>query len=182
MYVESPIAQDFNVCRNRGGYDELPDWTKLKDAKGNHIICYHCHQGPVRDPSSGINVMAGGNPATRELASCSVCPHSWHLDCLDPPMARAPSVKRGWKCPLHVDDLLALVPAALGPAHRFRRIKNSKSIVPDIPRGTKNNGHIEVDLDDFDNEDTYEHGYDLNGQVYRLPGEAIQLDFMAKYV
>lgn len=144
------------------------------------MICYNCRQGPVRDPSSGTNPLAGSAAATRQLIPCNVCPHSWHLDCLDPPLAVPPAMKRGWKCPLHVDDILIDIPAALAPAHRFRKIKNSKPVIPINPKNTKNNGYIEVELEPSEDENDGTYLKVEFGRTYRLPEKGIKLDFMNK--
>lgn len=39
----------------------------------------------------------------RPLIRCDYCPLLWHLDCLDPPLAVAPSGERRWTCPAHAN-------------------------------------------------------------------------------
>ena len=94
-------------------------------------------------------------------------------------MAKEPAPGRQWRCPAHIDDLLAQIPAALAPAHRFRKIKGASAIKPAIPRGTKNNGHIEIENDPSDDEE--EQGFYEQreyGHVYKLPEQGIKLDFI----
>lgn len=43
----------------------------------------------------------------RRIISCDFCSLHWHLDCLDPPLSGMPSNFRRWKCPCHIEDLLA---------------------------------------------------------------------------
>jgi len=96
-------------------------------------------------------------------------------------MAKEPAPSRQWKCPAHVDDLLAILPAALGPAHRFRRIKGASVVKPAFSRGFKNNGHIEIENDPTDDEE--EQGFYEQreyGHVYKLPEQGIKLDFISK--
>lgn len=155
------------MIRNRNGYDEPPDYLKQRDAKGDLILCHNCKEGPG---------------TKRSIITCSFCSAPWHLDCLNPPLANPPHPSRQWRCPLHVNDLLVELPSALGPAHRFRRIKGTTAIKPDIARGTKNNGHIEVDLDSTDDEDEGFFDRKEFGHVYKLPEEGIKLDFISKYV
>jgi hypothetical protein len=115
------------------------------------------------------------------IISCSFCGLNWHLDCLPNPLAKEPSQGRQWRCPAHVDDLLAQVPAILAPAHRFRRIKGAPAIKPAIPRGIKNNGYIEIETEPSEDEEEqgfYEHRE--YGHVYKLPEQGIKLDFISK--
>ncbi|KFY43036.1 hypothetical protein V494_02126, partial [Pseudogymnoascus sp. VKM F-4513 (FW-928)] len=112
--------------------EEAIDFLRLKDAKGNPVICSSCSRG------------SGG---TLPIIPCSFCGLHWHLDCLDPPLANPPTISstRPWKCPCHIDDLLDIVPGALGPAHRFRRVKGRQAIKPALRRGIRNDGHVEVE-------------------------------------
>lgn len=115
------------------------------------------------------------------IIPCGFCGLSWHLDCLDPPLAKEPPLAKKWRCPAHVDDLLAVVPGNLGPAHRFRKIKNASVITPAFSRGTKNNGFIEIEnapSDDEDDQDFFQLAQ--YGCVYKLPEEGIKLDFISQ--
>jgi hypothetical protein len=84
-----------------------------------------------------------------------------------------------WRCPAHVDDVLIEIPS-LAPAHRFRKIKGSQVITPALPRGIRNNGHIEVDWND-EPEEQNEAGWpdpQSFGRTYKLPAQGIVLDFI----
>ncbi|EMR90381.1 putative phd-finger domain-containing protein [Botrytis cinerea BcDW1] len=154
--------------KNNRGYDEAPDYFKLKDSKGNPILCHGCHLSAV-------------NPS-RAIIPCTYCSLSWHLDCLDPPLAKEPPPGRSWRCPAHVDDLLEQVPGSLGPAHRFRKIKGASLIKPVLARGVRNNGHIEIENATSDDEDQGSGFYEQReyGHVYKLPEEGIKLDFISR--
>ena len=41
----------------------------------------------------------------REIIDCDLCHAHWHLDCLDPPMAKRPrsKLKNNWICPIHME-------------------------------------------------------------------------------
>lgn len=93
-----------------------------------------------------------------------------------------PPVLRTWKCPCHVDDLLAKVPGALGPAHKFRKIKGASVIKPSYARGGVNNGFIEVEDDSADEDKSGWREVRSYGRVYKLPAKGIKLDFMSRYV
>ena len=112
---------------------------------------------------------------------CSLCGLHWHLDCLDPPAANAP-VPRTFRCPAHVDDLLARVPGALGPAHKFRKIKGASAIKPAYSRGLVNNGYIDVDGEDLSEDESGWKEVETFGKTYRLPSKGIKLDFFSQYV
>ncbi|QSZ29449.1 hypothetical protein DSL72_003963 [Monilinia vaccinii-corymbosi] len=154
--------------KNNRGYDETPDYFKLKDNKGNPILCHNCH-------------LSASQPS-RAIIPCSYCSLSWHLDCLDPPLAKEPPHGRSWRCPAHVDDLLEKVPGSLGPAHRFRKIKGASLIKPVLARGIRNNGHIEIENTASEDEDQGSGFYEQReyGHVYKLPEEGIKLDFISR--
>lgn len=158
------------MIRNNRGYDETPDYFKLKDNKGNPILCHNCH-------------LSASQPS-RAIIPCSYCSLFWHLDCLDPPLAKEPPPGRSWRCPAHVDDLLEKVPGTLGPAHRFRKIKGASLIKPILSRGIRNNGHIEIENTPSEDEDQGSGFYEQReyGHVYKLPEEGIKLDFISRYV
>lgn len=151
-------------CRKRNGYDELPDFFKLRE-DGQAVLCHACHK-----------------PATevRSIVPCSACPLYWHIDCLEPPLA-VPPVLKTWRCPAHADDVLAEVPR-LAPAHRFRRIKGGQAITPALSRGLCNNGHVEIEWnDDADADDADASGWpdaQSFGRTYKLSARGVVLDFI----
>ncbi|KAM3083152.1 hypothetical protein ACMFMG_003813 [Clarireedia jacksonii] len=163
-YEEGVVPKPKN---NRAGYDEAPDYFRLKDNKGNPILCHHCHRA--------------ASPPNKAIIPCSYCSLSWHLDCLDIPLAKEPPPGKAWRCPAHVDDLLSLS-GALGPAHKFRRIKGASAIKPAVSRGLKNNGYIEIENTPTEDEDEESGFFEQKeyGRVYRLPEEGIKLDFISR--
>ncbi|KAJ5388615.1 hypothetical protein N7509_011156 [Penicillium cosmopolitanum] len=72
-------------------YDD-PNLTKLME-NGHVILCNKC----------GLS-----SEGTRPIIRCDYCESRFHLDCLDPPMAKPPNPYEGWLCPNHVtsDDLV----------------------------------------------------------------------------
>ncbi|KAK3357683.1 hypothetical protein B0T25DRAFT_589902 [Lasiosphaeria hispida] len=149
--------------KKKGDEDQVPDLFRVRDAEGNPVICHSCQK--ASDNNRGI-------------IPCGLCGLSWHLDCLDPPLARPP-VLRTWKCPCHVDDLLAKIPGTLGPAHRFRKIKGAPPIKPAFPRGYVNNGWIDVELDNSEDESGWKD-VETYGRTVRLPEKGIKLDFLSR--
>jgi hypothetical protein len=117
--------------------------------------------------------------ANKAIVPCPVCGLCWHLDCLDPPLANPPPVPRIWRCPVHVDDLLNLIPSALAPAHRFRKIKGAPEIRPAFSRGYVNNGFIDVELEGSEDESGWKD-VETYGRTVRLPENGIKLDFFAR--
>ena len=43
------------------------------------------------------------------MITCDYCPLSWHMDCIDPPMASMPNPARKWMCPTHVEHVLVRI-------------------------------------------------------------------------
>ncbi|KAI8279064.1 hypothetical protein K4K60_005848 [Colletotrichum sp. SAR11_57] len=145
------------------GYEEAPDFFKVRDADGSAVLCHNC-QHPAAD--------------NRAIIPCSLCGLYWHLDCLDPPLA-IPPVVRTWRCPVHADDLLATLPEQLTPAHRFRKIKGAPTITPAFSRGMRNNGFIEIEEEESSDETGWSDVKTF-GRVYKLPAKGVVLDFISQ--
>ncbi|KAK4198147.1 hypothetical protein QBC40DRAFT_95439 [Triangularia verruculosa] len=148
--------------RKKKSDEEVPDFFRLRDADGNAAICHGCQKHSV---------------SNRAIIPCSACGIFWHLDCLDPPLANPP-VLRTWKCPLHIDELLAEMPGVLAPAHRVRKPKAAGVIRPAFSRGFINDGYIEVAPEEkptggWRNSEAY-------GRTVRLPEKGIKLDFLSR--
>ncbi|KAK5114509.1 hypothetical protein LTR62_002444 [Meristemomyces frigidus] len=164
--------------RNRAGYDELPDYYKMKDSKGNTVLCRHCSRSSM------------GHPA-RPIIQCDYCGENWHLDCLDPPLANPPARSwdgkkiHDWMCPLHADHELRRVDASMIMPRRklhVRRPRNAKVLDISMNRGFQNNGMIDVMEDDSDDTDSefFAEEAQEEGVVYRMPARGIKLDFIDK--
>ncbi|KAF5673347.1 essential subunit of the histone deacetylase rpd3s complex [Fusarium circinatum] len=165
-YGEYEEVTAAKTAKRKNGYEELPDFFKQRD-EGQAVICHGC-QKPATD--------------VRAIIPCSICPFYWHIDCLDPPLA-VPPVLKTWRCPLHPEEIMAEV-RSLAPAHRFRKIKGTQTIVPSLTRGTKNNGYIEIDWED-EPEPANNSGWpdpDSFGRAYKLPAKGIVLDFIEQLV
>lgn len=96
-------------------------------------------------------------------------------------MAKEPAPGRPFRCPAHIDDLLAILPGNLGPAHRRRKIKGASVIKPAISRGIRNNGDIEIENDTTDDEELGFYEQREYGRTYKLPEKGIKLDFISQY-
>ncbi|KAK5124500.1 hypothetical protein LTR85_001717 [Meristemomyces frigidus] len=162
--------------RNKPGYDEVPDYYRLHDAKGNVILCYSCHKS---------------SQGQRAIIRCDFCGDYWHLDCLDPPLANPPArTLEGkkiydWMCPLHIDHELRNIDISMLPPRRtvhVRRPKNPKFVDTALNRGLRNNGIVDVVDDDSDDSDSefYDEETAIEGVVYRMPASGIKLDFIDK--
>ncbi|KAM3454477.1 hypothetical protein MY3296_002934 [Beauveria thailandica] len=160
--VASKTAKPRRHHRRRTGYDEMPDLFKQRD-ENQPVLCHACQKS-----SNDV----------RAIIPCSVCPFYWHLDCLDPPLA-VPPVLKTWRCPTHVDDVLADAPR-LAPAHKFRKVKNAQPITPIFTRGIKNNGHIDIDWSD-EPELLKDAGWPdplSFGRTYKVSAQGVILDFI----
>lgn len=171
-FVEAVTAK----TRGRPGYDEIPDYTKLKDSKGNTVLCYHCNKSSLD---------------RRQIIQCDYCGESWHLDCLDPPLANPPARTwdnkklHDWMCPLHADHELRQVDARfLVPRRKLhvRRPRNAKVVETCLTRGLRNNGVIDIVYDDSDESGSefYDDETHEDGVVYKLPASGMKLDFIDK--
>lgn len=171
----------YSTTKYRLGYDDPPDYKKLRDTKGNAILCYQCGESALDN---------------RDVVPCDYCNANWHLDCLNPPLATVPNrgaVLTGksrplWMCPLHTDhDLRRLDPIegdgvrldGVARTHRVRRPKNARIFDTALRRGFANNGMIEID-DDTSDEDALTDEEGPEGIVFRVPARGIKLDFIDK--
>ena len=151
--------------KKKADEDQVPDFFRIRDGEGNAAICHGCQKSSAPD---------------RAIIPCSACGIFWHLDCLDPPLAYPP-VLRTWKCPLHADELLAARAGILGPAHKYRKIKDAPVVRPTFTRGYVNNGYVDVDFDDSDNESGW-RDVETYGRTVRLSEKGIKLDFLSRCV
>ncbi|KAG9245401.1 hypothetical protein BJ878DRAFT_419266 [Calycina marina] len=161
--------EEFATVKPRGGrigWDEAPDYFRLKDSKGNVILCHQCNQRALHPD--------------RAILPCHFCHLSWHLDCINPPMSKEPTMGKPFRCPAHIDDILTAIPDNLWPAHRHRKVKNEQIMV--APTGCKNNGYIEVENNiPSDKEDNTKFNEVTEyGRTYKLPEDTIKLNFIEK--
>ncbi len=145
------------------------EFFRLRDPSDDKraVLCHACEKSTAEN---------------RAIIPCSICGLYWHLDCLDPPLANPP-VLRTWKCPAHIDDLLSLIPGALGPAHRYRKIKGAAPIDPAFSRGNPNNGFVDVAFDDEEDAARDWSGWaDVQnyGRVVKLSSSGIEMDFLSR--
>lgn len=190
-YVEAPLQKPrcvselslatSVVCSSyyRGRIEDVPDLQKLKDVKGDAILCYACDKSSLDH---------------RDIVPCDFCTLHWHLDCLNPPLAIPPNrgvnakFRNTWMCPNHIDhDLRHLDPIeqtgvrheGTGRTHRVRRPRKPTIIDTSLRRGFRNNGLIDVASDSSD-DSGFEEDEDPFGAVYRIPARGIKLDFIAR--
>ncbi|KAF2722328.1 hypothetical protein K431DRAFT_302694 [Polychaeton citri CBS 116435] len=165
-----------NKSKSAKGYDEPPEYVKLRDSKGSPILCFSC------DKSSN---------GRRPLIQCDYCSQYWHLDCLDPPLANAPARTfegrklHDWMCPLHVDHEMRKVDTEMLRPRRkvhVRRPRNAKIIDTSLNRGFRNNGVVDIQIGSSDESDSefYDSEDQEEGIVYRMPSRGIKLDFIDK--
>lgn len=163
------------ATRNRTGYVEEPGLHHSRDRNNNVRICHGCDQSIITDSGKAV----------REMVTCLACGLHWHLECCDPPIVKGPNTTawRMWKCPAHVDDVLANHPMLLGPAHKRREPKNPRIITPAYTRGVSNHGFIEVDHDSEDDDGNPIYNFTKHDDYtarYKLSSTAIKLDFLSR--
>lgn len=173
-----PLHLDFANVHNRGkpGYSEdQPDYYKIRDGKGNWVLCYSC--GKSSQSLSGPR---------RPIVTCDHCAQHWHLDCLDPPLSNPPALNQNgkkvvdWMCPLHVDKDLRSIDTAFLSRRRVhvRKPKNARVMETALSRGHLNHGIIDIYEEESDATDSEFFDQDDNGIVYKLPEKGVKLDFI----
>ena len=128
----------------------------------------------------------------REIIPCDYCNLSWHLDCLDPPLAIAPKKRHNgqkprtnaWMCPNHMDSELhkfrtqeSHVRNQSGSRRKYKIRHPKVYTIVDfaLRRGLKNNGLIEIENDPSDDDKFTKN---MSGQIYRVHEKGIKLDFI----
>ncbi|KAK2745395.1 hypothetical protein FQN57_003738 [Myotisia sp. PD_48] len=138
-----PGAEEHDVAAN----------LRVRDSKGNLITCVQCGKTSEN---------------RRPIIACDFCPSTWHLDCVDPPLANPPHQVQGsdkayhyWKCPNHIEHDLEMI----NPRGRVRRPRNPKYV------------DIEVLVAESDSESDSEAD---EGVVYRVPDHVVVHDFITQ--
>jgi PHD-finger len=165
------------LISNSRGRNNNKDWEELGPdgrPKEKAMICRACKESSI-----------GG----RTIIQCDLCNSHWHLDCLDPPQANPPKLfangksRAFFRCPLHVENDLRLIGnpqmAFRNPdgtavrGHKLRQPRSASVYTPVVQRGHRNNGIIDVELDEdeFQQEDN---------TIPKLSERAITLDFIGK--
>ncbi len=67
----------------------------------------------------------------------------------------------------------------LGPAHKYRKIKDAPVVRPTFTRGYVNNGYVDIEVDDSDNESGW-RDVETYGRTVRLSEKGIKLDFLSQ--
>ncbi|KAL1969739.1 hypothetical protein VTN77DRAFT_8292 [Rasamsonia byssochlamydoides] len=146
---------------NRSGRADEQYLCRLFDSKGKLIVCVACGQ------------TSNGN---RPIIQCDYCPCSWHMDCVDPPLAIPPNQKSGsdrahhnWMCPNHIEHELYVVhtdDSGYAGKTRIRR--------PRHPRV------IDVDVLPEDGEAEKLEEQESQGIVYRVSERGLKLNFIER--
>lgn len=134
------------------------------DSNNNLLICYRCHQtrlGTWNKPED-----------SRLLIKCDYCNTPWHLDCIpNVPRASLKNLGLKWKCPLHANTI-----------KQRRLTKRQPYLEPSNQVGFKNNGDIEITLDEIE---SYKKMNDWKkfGQfepIAKLSESSVKFDFVSK--
>lgn len=123
----------------------------ILDVDGNPFICYKCDKSKSDDSS--------------DIMKCDYCPLSWHLDCLDPPVASVKKLGSKWKCPNHADSIIKL----RRKMHNQPILKVDSTKITDIP----SDSHIDIaNIDDR----IYQFKDDENELIYSIPNKLRMID------
>ncbi|KKA17279.1 PHD finger domain protein, partial [Rasamsonia emersonii CBS 393.64] len=146
---------------NRSGRYDESYLCRLYDSKGRLIVCVACGQ-----TSNG----------KRPIIQCDYCPCSWHMDCVDPPLAIPPNQKHGsdkvyhnWMCPNHIEHELYVVHMDNSGYAGKTRIRR-----PRHPRV------IDVDVLPEDGEAEKLEEQESQGIVYRVSERGLKLNFIER--
>lgn len=146
---------------NRTGRTDEQYLCRLYDSKGRLIVCVACGQ-----TSNG----------KRPIIQCDYCPCSWHMDCVDPPLAIPPNQKsssdrayHNWMCPNHIEHELYVVHMDNGGYAGKTRIRR-----PRHPRV------IDVDVLPEDGEAEKLEEQESQGIVYRVSERGLKLNFIER--
>jgi hypothetical protein len=100
--VVDPSSHRTGLTSSRKGYQDERDPLKLRDGKSRPICCYAC--GGSSLPLHSLTTDPGSTG--RPIVSCDYCALSWHLDCMNPPLASMPNSGRKWMCPNHAEQVM----------------------------------------------------------------------------
>ena len=108
---------------------------------GEFLICYKCG-------TTKMGTWDNYQEETKLIMRCDYCQTPWHLDCIpEVPRASLKNLGSKWRCPLHA-SIGENVPES---KDSFRRLaRNQTYIKPIQSSGFKNNGDIEITLDEIE--------------------------------
>lgn len=179
-----------------GRHGEYEDDSLKEPSKNDDELMYRADGTPYLCHRCG-----GSGSHHRTLCPCDYCPLVWHVDCVDElVLSGRRRLGSKWRCPAHVDDLVAAP----------RLLKSARVVEPRIPyanilvRGEDETPRNFVTMAEYmEQEDGKDERGDSNGRfeggevvapaerivcaeslqgmfVYRLPERAILLDFVGK--
>ncbi len=162
---------------------EERDLYRLRN-KGKVPLCFRCKSSAApRLPTGAVT-----SQHARKLIPCDYCELYWHMDCVEPPMAVAPTSARKWQCPNHAQhaavsksdldaERLPLICGFFQPKRRTLR-QGVEEITVRRP-GYRNNGNIEI-IGDEERKPVHFESVFINSKRYKVPEKVIHLDFWAK--
>ena len=95
-------SQGVALMSSRKGFQEDRDSHRLKDRSSRPVTCYACAGSSI--PLRSLTTDPGSS--WRPIVSCDYCSLSWHLDCLNPPLAVTPNSGKKWMCPNHAEQVM----------------------------------------------------------------------------
>ncbi|CAR26115.1 hypothetical protein ZYGR_0E00970 [Zygosaccharomyces rouxii] len=138
---------------------------------GKFLTCYKCRTTKMGTWDSPED--------SRLIMRCDYCKTPWHLDCIPhAPRASLKNLGTKWKCPLHAPEVTK--------GNEMRRLsKFQKFIEPTQTCGFKNNGEVDIVLDEITSPGSKAmiEAYKKKGDfppVALLSERSVKLDFMDK--
>jgi hypothetical protein len=98
----SNSQSSIGLISSRKGFQEDRDSHRLKDRSSRPVTCYACAGSSI--PLRSLTTDPGSS--WRPIVSCDYCSLSWHLDCLNPPLAVTPNSGKKWMCPNHAEQVM----------------------------------------------------------------------------
>ncbi|CCH62168.1 hypothetical protein TBLA_0G02280 [Henningerozyma blattae CBS 6284] len=113
-----------------------PD-SHINGETGQFLICYKCR-------TTRMGTWDDYEKSSRLIIKCDYCETPWHLDCIpDIPRASLKNLGSKWRCPLHAFN------DSSKRKHKRRLAKNQKTTESFQTCGYKNDGDIEIIMDEI---------------------------------
>lgn len=148
-----------------------PD-SHIDQENGHFLICYKCK-------TTRMGTWDNYQNDSSILMKCDYCKTPWHLDCI--PRASLKNLGSKWKCPLHAFNK-NLPNSKLKQKRHLTKHQKKINVLQSC--GFKNNGDIEILLDEIISENPKETGNTTASNTYNpipiINENSIKLDFFDK--
>lgn len=143
---EKELISERQLCNSAYGQsvtklDSYNPEVHVDPETGEILTCYKCGTTRIGSWDMPEN--------SRLMMRCDYCDTAWHLDCIPGiPRASLKILGTKWKCPLHISSEINHKTHELDHKQRRRLARNQKFIEPLQGSGFRNDGDIEVALDE----------------------------------